>query len=194
MIPILPERYQITSAGKQFCRFDSGVGDVLRLFIFASAQGLELLSTSEHWFGDGTFKVCPEIFYQVYTIHAQVNDRILPCLFALLPNKTQNTYERLFTEVANLVPNQPHDVLFDFERSAMNALALLMPNVDVKGCFYHLSANIWKHIQAAGLQERYNNEPGLAIHLRMVAALAFVPEDNVIQYFAGRYNTRSVQW
>ena len=65
----------------------------------------------------------------------------------------------------------------------MNTMQLLLPNVEVKGCFFHLSSNIWKHIQSAGLQERYNKEQEFVLHLRILAAFTFVPENNVIQYF-----------
>ena len=119
-IPVLPQMYQLTSTGGQFLRYDSGIGDDGRILIFPSNQGLELLSNSEHWFCDGTFKVCPEIFYQVYTIHALVNGRALPCLFALWPNKNQQTYQIFFREISHLVPGIPQDILFDFERAAMN--------------------------------------------------------------------------
>ena len=74
-------------------------------------------------------------------------------------------------------------ILADFEQTVMNTIQLLLPNVEIKGCFFHLSSNIWKHIQSAGLQERYNEDPEFALHLRMLAALAFVPENNFIQYF-----------
>ena len=47
------------------------------------------------WFGDGTFKVCPQIFFQIYTIHTQINERILSCIYPLLPNKTEDIYTRL---------------------------------------------------------------------------------------------------
>ena len=132
-IPVLPPMYQLTSTGGQFLRYDSGIGDDERILIFASDQGLELLSNSEHWLCDGTFKVCSEIFYQVYTIYALVNGRVFPCLLALLPNKNQQTYETFFREISNLVPGIPQDILFDFERAAMNTLELLLPNVEIKG-------------------------------------------------------------
>ena len=70
-IPVLPEQYKNTVAGEPFLIYDSGVGDQERKFIFASEIGLQLLRESEHWYVDGTFKVCPEIFYQLYTIHGQ---------------------------------------------------------------------------------------------------------------------------
>ena len=63
-IPVLPERYQVTKAGEQFLIFDSGVGDNERILIFATQQGIRFLSNNSHWFMDGTFKLCPEIFYQ----------------------------------------------------------------------------------------------------------------------------------
>ena len=42
---------------------------------------------------------------------------------------------------------------------------------------------MWKHIQSVELQDRYNEDPEFALHLRMLAVLAFVPKNNVIQYF-----------
>ena len=58
-IPVLPRQYQLTSNGGEFLVFDSGVGDPERIFIFAS-EGRQFLIESEHWYADGTFKVCPE--------------------------------------------------------------------------------------------------------------------------------------
>ena len=113
-IPVLPQLYQLTSTDGQFLPYDSGIGDDGRILIIASDQDLELLSNSEHWLWDGTFKVCPEIFYQVCTVHALVNGRVFPCLFALFPNKNQQTYQIFFREVSNLVPGIPQDILFDF--------------------------------------------------------------------------------
>ena len=100
-IPVLPQEYQLTSYGGQFLIFDSGVGDQERIFIFASDVGLRFLSESEHWYADETFKVCPELFYQLYTVHGQRDGSIFPCVFALLPNKTQATYTRFFRELFN---------------------------------------------------------------------------------------------
>ena len=60
--------------------------------------------------------------------------------------------------------------------------------VQMKGCFYHLSSNLWKRIQRLGLQQRYNNKEEFAIFLRMLAALAFVPPNNVIVYYEQLYD------
>ena len=67
---------------------------------------------------DGTFQLCPEIFYQIYIIHALNNHQVFPCVFALLPNTNEDTYNQLFREVRNVVirqGNEPTDILIDFE-------------------------------------------------------------------------------
>ena len=51
---------------------------------------------------DGTFKLCPEIFYQIYIIHALNNNQVFRHVFALLPNKNEDTYNRLFREVKGM--------------------------------------------------------------------------------------------
>ena len=61
-VPVLPHEYQMTRTGKRFLLFDSGVGDINRMFIFATNDGIVMLSNSSQWFGDGNFKICPQIF------------------------------------------------------------------------------------------------------------------------------------
>ena len=61
-IPVLPNNYQIKNRGNRFLLFDSGVGDVNRLIIFATNDALRLFATNPHWFMNGTFKVCPKYF------------------------------------------------------------------------------------------------------------------------------------
>ena len=62
-LPELPPEYQVTSAGERSLIHDSGIGDEKRILIFGSPDALQLLRESPHWFGDGTFKVCPRIFF-----------------------------------------------------------------------------------------------------------------------------------
>ena len=168
----------MTGTGERFLLFDSGVGDTTRMFIFATNDGIDMLANSAQWFGDGTFKHCPQIFSQIYAIHALVNHEVLPCDFALLPSKTEIVYEQFFTTVCNAVRsnngNDPDGFIVDFETAAVIATRNVLPQTDISGCFFHLSSILWKHIQRAGLQERYMNDPQFGLQLRMIAALAFV--------------------
>ena len=94
-IPVISDDYGITTHADGFLLHDSGPDHLPRMIIFATDEALEILSSSDHWFGDGTFEVGPFIFLQLYTIHDIRNGRLIPCAFALLPNKRQVTYNRL---------------------------------------------------------------------------------------------------
>ena len=77
---------------------------------------------------DGTFKLCPEIFYQIYNIHALNNNQVFSCVFALLPDN------QLFREVRNDVirkGNEPTNILINFEGAALNAVTNHMPQLQV---------------------------------------------------------------
>ena len=102
----LPEQYQLTINGQQFMTFDSGTGDHERMFIFASELGLQCLAESKHWYTDGTFKVSPELFFQLYTIHGQQRGSIFPCVFGLLPNKTRQHTEGFSEKYSVKLMNQ----------------------------------------------------------------------------------------
>ena len=181
---MIPQQYCETEDGQNFLIFDSGVADPDRILIFSSEQQLQFLSISDHWFADGTFKVCLEVFFQVYSIHAEQGGKIFPCVFALLPNKTEVTYTRFYQEVFNRIDGDgPEDILTDFERSALNALNNVKPQVEKKECFYHFCANVWKHIQNFGLQHLYNMNQEFAINLRMLCALAFIPPPEITNGF-----------
>ena len=64
---------------------DGNQDDNIKMIIFATAANLNYLGRSDIWYGDGTFTVCPFLFYQLYTLHAEVHGQIVPLLYSLLP-------------------------------------------------------------------------------------------------------------
>jgi len=137
---------------------------------------------------DGTFKTVPTIFYQLYTIHAPVgaedNFRILPIVYVLLTNKTEELYRHMFEELVDFAEEndihlQPLIILTDFEKAAINAMRSEFPNVTNKRCFFHLGQNGWRKIQRCGLASRYGNDEHFSIMLRQLFALAFLPSHEI---------------
>ena len=63
---VIPDEYQITTSGERFLMYDSGAGDEDRILIFGTERNLQILETSQNWFCDGTFKVVPGQFYQLF--------------------------------------------------------------------------------------------------------------------------------
>jgi hypothetical protein len=102
-----------------------------------------MLCDSNTVFGDETFNSCPGRFYQLYTLHGYVEDTSYPLVFALLPNKTEQTYTRLFTMLKGaLLQNNlfltPQLVLMDFETSAKNALKAVFSTTDIESMLFSL--------------------------------------------------------
>lgn len=85
---------QVSLKKESFIIHDSGVGDLNRILVSATQRNLNLLSRSKVPFMDGMFKVTPSIFFQVYTVHVMYKDAVVPLVYTLLPNKTEETYQR----------------------------------------------------------------------------------------------------
>lgn len=64
----VPERYSVTLGGAPFLLYDSGP-EPGRILLFSTAANLQMMSQARHWYCDGTFKTCPTLFEQLYTIH-----------------------------------------------------------------------------------------------------------------------------
>lgn len=124
-----------------------------RMLIFSTAQNLTLLQRHQDWFADGTFSTAPHLFKQLYTIHVVMFETVVPVVYALLPNKTRETYVKLLQEIKRLQPGlQPQSLMSDFEQAALQAFDIEFPGVHKTGCFFHLTQNVWKKVQREGLQ------------------------------------------
>ena len=89
----IPEEFTTTNKGDSFLIYDSGPTNG-RILIFATQKNLDILVQSKHWYDDGNFKTVPSIFGQLYTIHGVKSGKIMPLVYALLPNKTEETYKK----------------------------------------------------------------------------------------------------
>ena len=117
--------------------------EFLGFVIFTTKLNLQTLCSADTLLMDGTFKSCPKPFYQLYTILAYVNTFYIPLSFALLPDKTQSTYETLLhylltqCDVTGL-QCEPQRMLMDFERAAVNAVEAKFTQSRLVGCRFHL--------------------------------------------------------
>ncbi|CAF3395301.1 unnamed protein product [Rotaria socialis] len=75
----LPDHLKQTDRGENFVLHEDE-----KLIIFTTATNLSVLKTCKHWFVDGTFKVCPEDFYQMFTLHGLLKSQIIPLVYGLL--------------------------------------------------------------------------------------------------------------
>lgn len=108
----------------------------------------------------------------------------VPLVYVLLSDKMEKSYHEVLHTLLALEPAiNPTDVMVDFELAAINAIRGNFPLAEVHGCHFHFSQSIWRHIQGVGLQTKYNDDEDFALQLRHLIALAFVPEDSVLQAY-----------
>ena len=132
-----------------------------RILVFSCAVNLIVLRNSVVWAADGTFASCPEMFGQLWVIHAQVQNAVYPLVFCLMETKNTEDYVRALKYVRsalNEIPvmsfsqapkrgcpcallvnfNYSFRVLLDFERAQSNAFGLVFgEGIHQQGCFFH---------------------------------------------------------
>ena len=82
-----------------------------------------LLNFSKTWLIDGTFKLSPDNFYQIYAIHIELKGFAPPCLFATT-QQNRKTYSRMLELLCEETNAKPDRILADLEKAALNALVL----------------------------------------------------------------------
>ena len=104
---------------KNFIRFDSGQNDHERIILFGDPEMLRVLEKSNFWLADGTFKVTPKMFYQLYSIHVSISGKAPACIYAFLPIKTEKTYHSFLEALKTLASDsRPENFLLkNFLRS-----------------------------------------------------------------------------
>ncbi|XP_043214658.1 uncharacterized protein LOC122378015 [Amphibalanus amphitrite] len=160
---------------ERFLLYDSANDETYdggRIVIFSSDWGLEKLALSLHWAADGTFKVSPTLFQQLYTVHATTLGVTVPCVYGLLEDKTELTYRQTFNQIRAAILLRHPDaegiygtVITDLERAAMNSFQEVFPEKQCSTCFFHLSQAVWRKLQSLGLQRHYAEDADFAVQV-----------------------------
>lgn len=156
-----------------------------RLIMLGCTELLDGLARANLWIADGTFKVCPTLFFQLYTIHFELRPGIVPAaVYCLVENKQRVTYERIIEQLKNLIPlASPDRILLDFEAAARSAFSDGYPNSVVLGCYFHLCQSVLRKVQECGMKADYENNAELRTAVRCLPALAMVPPNDVEEAF-----------
>jgi len=173
-----------TLAGERFLLCDNMNDGRDRILVFSTDDNLKKLCESDVIIADGTFYSCPGLFTQLYTLHGTINGSVFPLVFALLPNKKEDTYVRFFTLLRDAVLVRdsvltPGTFLLDFEIAAWNSVNTVFPLAQIRGCFFHYCQCIWRKVQGCGLATRYCDDDNLKRLVRRAAALPLVPPDQI---------------
>ena len=125
-------------------RADSLLND--DIIILCNKEKVRCLSGVKYILMDGTFKVAPPGFLQVYTIHGAFRDRVHFTMFYVLMKKRRaRDYEKLFNRLQSFciqefnfsLFNENRTVITDYERAVFSVLTRYRCNI--QGCFFNFT-------------------------------------------------------
>jgi hypothetical protein len=183
-IDIKPEQ-RVTNNKEDFVLYEN---KEQKIFMFGTQSNLDLLNNTSVWLADGTFSIAPDIFYQLYTINIIHGGQNLPMVYILFGNKTEASYNIAFAELKKRIPNDPANIVVDFEKAPINAFKRHFRRSRMRGCLFHLLQNWWKHVSKEGLAKFYKDAFALAFTfckcLPFVDPLCVIPAFEFIKSMA----------
>ena len=180
----------LSANGRPFVVFDSGREDPERIILFGDRSHIQKLKDHPHWAADGTFKSAPKLFLQILTVHffysctfkGKVLNKAIPAVFAILPNKYQRTYRRVWEAIRELLNDPlftPTSFIADFEKAIRKSYLAVFPGSNVAGCLFHLMQCIMKRVKRLKMGSEFNRSENIRKFVKFLGALAFVPVANV---------------
>ncbi|CAF1005735.1 unnamed protein product [Rotaria magnacalcarata] len=172
----LPKKLRKTYHDEDFIMHDDK-----KLIIFTTKTNLSTLKQNKHWFADGTFKVCPDDYYQLFTLHAMMTNAIIPLVYGLLIGKSADDYNLFFEKVLKQDNFQPESIMTDFEAGTIKSVKDMLPIFYTKvRCLFRFSQAAWRQVQSKGLTTKYKEDEVFRLNVKQLIALAFVPLDQII--------------
>lgn len=159
-----------------------------RILIFGSVENLKVLGRSRVWLMDGTFKIVPTIMRQLFTIHAHINEHVVPVIYCVMSSKSKQCYDEVFYEILriacdNNVRLSPDYIISDFEKAIISVTKSYFPSVVNKGCFFHFGQILWRKVQSEKLASIYGKDENFSLQIRMLKCLAFLQPEEIPQYY-----------
>ena len=180
----LSEPHSLTEDGQQFLILDE-MEDQERILIFSSNAQMRIMLQSECLHMDGTFKSCPDLFNQVYIIHGYHRGESLPVCYALMTNRTANSYAKMFRALKiralTISPRglNPASIITDYEPAIKAAIELEFPLTTHYGCYFHMCQALLRYVSQNGLLINLRENNDFAENFRLKCISALFPRNNI---------------
>lgn len=183
---VFPEQFSRTSDDQPFMVLSSGFEtedkSIPKILGFCSPSGIETLRSSGTWYADGTFFICSRIplFTQLYVILGTTSTGVgVPCAYYLTSDKTQATYEKIFSNLRELGLEGPERLMTDFEKAVLNAQRAIFPTTISVCCDVHWKRALRTNITEKGLLSFYNSSMDFQQFVKLVWILSLVALEDI---------------
>ncbi|KRZ66936.1 hypothetical protein T10_10254, partial [Trichinella papuae] len=148
--------FTITTSGMAFLFPQSASKHIL---VFSTANSIRLQAATKTWGMDGTFKVVPQWYQQLFTIHAFAAGKLVPAVYGLCTSKDIDTcgflFQALITRAAALeVDLKPDTIICDLQA-------------------------VHRKVGELGLKTRYRSDERSRRNIKMLLVTTFFPVPQV---------------
>lgn len=161
------------------------------IIMFTTQSNMEFFCKNDvEIFIDGTFKYCPKFYYQLYTFLGYKNGRYVPSVFCLLPAKLKESYKNMFKHLIDVAISfgltlNLNLIHLGFEDAVFDAAREFWPDINIRGCHFHLSQAWWRKIQSLGLAVEYKTQDSvIGKWLKVFFGLSFLTPEEIDECFA----------
>uniref|UniRef100_A0A915DRT5 MULE transposase domain-containing protein n=1 Tax=Ditylenchus dipsaci TaxID=166011 RepID=A0A915DRT5_9BILA len=190
-----PVRLMLETPWDRMVVYDSGPGED-RTIAFSTRAMMEKIARAKVIASDGTFDTAPDGWAQLYVIHFQEGDELLPGMVALMTRKTSEAYRGLLFGLERWIRDnlalewQPEKFLTDFE-VAMDAIILEVFGAGTvhKGCYFHMTQAQQKKLRSLNLGPYYNKDVRFSEWVNKWKVLAVIPSlhiEELVEYLLDR--------
>ena len=128
---------------------------------------------------DGTFKVIPTLWTQLFILMIKVNGAFVSVCYCWLPDKKMESYMICFHMIKQCLAqrNLPFNitkVTSDFELAILKALVAVW-KVQLRGCNFHFGQCLWRFVQEHGMATVYKENENFNDFVKSCDGLSDVP-------------------
>ncbi|KRZ00789.1 hypothetical protein T11_9283 [Trichinella zimbabwensis] len=153
----IPDQLKTSKSEEDFLVCQSASKHIL---VFATFSKFRLLATRKASGMDGTFKIVPQWYQQLFTIHDFVAAVVLE------------------------VDLNPDSIICDFETALIPVIRGYFPNTRVRGCYFQFCQEVHRKVSELGLRKkpvvRYRSDEETKRKIKMLLTTAFLPVPQVV--------------
>ena len=99
-----------------------------------------------------------------------------------MSGKHKKGYKKILKAAIELLPSvKVQTITINFEAAMWQVIQLVLPTVQIYGCYLHWSQAVWRKLQILGLQVAYTEDNSTYKFIQKLLALPYLPAEHIIQ-------------
>jgi hypothetical protein len=142
----IPKEFRTTLRQEDFVKYDNGFENPNRITMFSTNRNHEYLASSKYWICDGTVKMAPSSFYQLYVIIREFVDVNVPLVYILLKQNKRNLYCYVCVLKQKTRNRSFKTLVVDFKDAVVLAFKEILLTISINFCLFHFCQIFYRNL------------------------------------------------